>query len=236
MNEEIQLEDSTKLDLFANGLKPHLRRAIRLKQPTTYQQAVRKARLLYTVQEEGDTTRDKDVKMLLDVLKFTQKDNTTTLLKKLVEQVDRIEKNAEPTQHVAAYRPPNLADPSEAAREIKKLKDEVATLKRKTYHSQTRGQRTTDGQIICNYCRRVGHTSHVCPEKSDPRIPQRYVNNKHPGYNQRRHSDSAIFQNPVHQHRPTNYTRQGRSQHPTTNQPTNPGQPISNKQSYRGNT
>ena len=174
LTEGIRLDGETKLDLFINGLNTDLKQHLQLRQPKSYREAVRAARVKESIRKESANNRDEDMKKILELLK-SQKVNS-----ELEERIQKLE-NQKKTTNLAAV---NLADPVDAGRAIERLKRENEILRRtrnprpqpattQRQFFQTRGMRTTDGQPICFSCGRVGHNARNCQQRmEDPRIPR----------------------------------------------------------------
>ena len=176
ITQKLNTDDQTKLDLFIQGLKPSLKKHILMSQPRDFEAAVRTAKMKDSFTD--DTKMDKLV------------DKFSKLMNEQTERLNYI-------QHPAARRAnePGYGRRTYTDRDFQELQEEVRRLKRNKYRppfppNYPRSTRTTNAQVVCNYCYRVGHTSHTCrrlnlydnpkPNRydqhyNDPRIPKEPV-------------------------------------------------------------
>nr|XP_047122927.1 uncharacterized protein LOC124806239 [Hydra vulgaris] len=136
----------TKLSLFIKGLKPHLHDALKLKQPSDYQAAVAFAKLQDSIVSDS-------------------------VISRLEAKLDALLNPPKQTVVAATYREhPNLNQ------HIGELQTKIDLLKQGNHHRPQderfrpigRNLRTSDGQVICNGCLRVGHTRRSCSDRTLP--------------------------------------------------------------------
>ena len=137
---QLAIDNEAKLHCFINGLKPHLKEALVLRQPGDYNTAVSYAKL----KESASSTASYEE--ILKLLQAQQKNQSQN-------QVNNV----------------TYTDPVQQSQEIAKLKAEIKQLKQErrtgnpmVFQPNNRNLRTSDGQPICNICKRVGHTARVC--------------------------------------------------------------------------
>ena len=185
LTRQLEIPNDIKLNLFINGLNDRLKGALKMRQPANYEDAINYARLKDSVTQKKsvDTTELLTaIKSSLEVptTESTQDKNVASKVDTLVEKFEKLQQKLtkeEDKGKIAALH----GIPSDMHREITRLKDEIHTLKKgqsfnkhRNFPPNGRNLRSQTGEIICNFCHRVGHYKRSCPEFHQQR-PQRYV-------------------------------------------------------------
>ena len=196
--QELQIQANQKMDHFINGLKPYLKEAMLMKQPKDYNAAVAFARLKDSTKP---THRYEEILSKLDKLtsiqdekRPTEEHKTTAALSynnpvESTREIARLREEVRRLKTAQVVAPVNYSSPVDTSREIYRLKDEIQRLKkqRNPFKGEQmlpngRNLRTSDGQVICNTCHRVGHVSRTCRDKQ-----QQWRRNTHQRYREDTH-------------------------------------------------
>ena len=193
----LELPKQQKIHYFIFGLKPKLKQMLLIRQTQTYSDAVNFAKWKHHF---ADTYSDTQ---LIDLLQEIRKevslkhtgikqepystsiqDTHANQLQQGISQLQmdiQVLKGSMPTpQH--QYAAPLDTNPVALQQQLSKMKAEIRHLlqmKRPNNYpnipSNFRSFRTTDGQVICRRCNRVGHFARACPVSLTPtKVTTRY--------------------------------------------------------------
>lgn len=122
-------------------------------------------------------------------------DTRFEMISKQIKQLQQQQRRMQPTNGVAAYDAPQGGPrqyppsnwQSSSQRQVEQLQRQVARLendlrryqnpRRPDYRSYGRNFRSVEGDPICSFCNRVGHTWRTCRQRNrDPRLPSTNTN------------------------------------------------------------